>query len=63
MLTDTGHCLGDGGNGLTFKQNDRYYLRGVMSTAPRKDDSCTDIRVYTKVSDYLDLSKTVLHLK
>ncbi|CAH0559645.1 unnamed protein product [Brassicogethes aeneus] len=39
-------CEGDSGGGLVFEQNQRYYIRGIVSISPRQDGSC-DIQQYT----------------
>ncbi|KOB66980.1 Pattern recognition serine proteinase, partial [Operophtera brumata] len=44
LQSDTAVCRGDSGGGLAFaethKGTERYYLRGVVSTAPSNDDHC-----------------------
>ncbi|XP_049821429.1 modular serine protease-like isoform X2 [Aethina tumida] len=40
-------CQGDSGGALVFKQSDeKYYVKGIVSNAPRIKDSC-DIQQYT----------------
>ncbi|KAJ8705494.1 hypothetical protein PYW08_012540 [Mythimna loreyi] len=36
----TALCKGDSGGGLAFLESDRYYLRGIVSTAPNNDHLC-----------------------
>ncbi|GLV41984.1 modular serine protease [Carabus blaptoides fortunei] len=52
-------CQGDGGGGLAFllPDNNKYYLRGLVSVGPTKDGQCDPEQyvAYTKVSDYMDM--------
>lgn len=54
-----GACEGDSGGGLVFFDNyfKRYYIRGIVSVAPRSKDSCDENQysLFTKVSQYLDI--------
>ncbi|CAB3260968.1 unnamed protein product [Arctia plantaginis] len=47
----TALCRGDSGGGLAFADRelgiDRYYLRGIVSTAPRNDDKMCNDNAYT----------------
>ncbi|XP_072941185.1 modular serine protease-like [Epargyreus clarus] len=40
FLNGTALCEGDSGGGLAFPDSDKFYLRGIVSTAPRNDDRC-----------------------
>ncbi|XP_044757881.1 uncharacterized protein LOC123316036 [Coccinella septempunctata] len=52
-----GVCEGDSGGGLAFQRpdNNRFYLRGIVSTAPLVNGSCNEYRYafYTKISSYI----------
>lgn len=57
----TGVCLGDSGGGLIIKHSGKYYLRGIISSSLRRDDSC-DVdahAVYTDVLKYKNWIKTL----
>lgn len=47
----TSLCKGDSGGGLVFPEFDRgterYYLRGIVSTAPNNDDLCNAFTLTT----------------
>ncbi|KAJ8705493.1 hypothetical protein PYW08_012539 [Mythimna loreyi] len=43
----TALCRGDSGGGLAFLESDRYYLRGIVSTAPNNDHLCNSNRLTT----------------
>ncbi|EFN75956.1 Limulus clotting factor C [Harpegnathos saltator] len=47
-------CEGDSGGGLCFETNDIWYLRGVVSVSPQKDDHCdyTSYVAFTQISRY-----------
>lgn len=47
-------CLADSGNGLFVRINNRYYLKGVVSTSLNPDGDCytENVSVYTDVSKY-----------
>lgn len=49
-------CEGDSGGGLCFVKNGVWYLRGIVSVSPAKEDSC-DYNSYvgfTRVSYFRD---------
>ncbi|KAK9884599.1 hypothetical protein WA026_007439 [Henosepilachna vigintioctopunctata] len=58
-----GVCEGDSGGGLTFvrHENNRYYLRGIVSVAPQVSGSCNEneYALYTKVSSYIDFIASI----
>lgn len=51
-------CEGDSGGGLVFPSRDnRYYIRGIVSVAPKGPfESCDadEYTLYTKVSKHID---------
>ena len=50
-----GPCSGDSGGGLILKRGDRWYLRGLVSTAPRYGASPCDpnsFAVFTDVAKF-----------
>ncbi|KAJ9583788.1 hypothetical protein L9F63_021878, partial [Diploptera punctata] len=53
----TSVCPGDSGGGLTFRYNERYYLRGIVSVGRRPEGSkkcySDQYTVFTKVSVFL----------
>lgn len=63
FFSGIGVCEGDSGGGLVFRKTDlhrnRYYLRGIVSTAPQVNGSCNEYKYafYTKVSTYLNYIK------
>lgn len=55
-------CKGDSGGGLAFSDReqgiDRFYLRGIVSAAPRNDEKkCNDnaYTTFTKITKHQDL--------
>lgn len=53
-----GVCQGDSGGGLVFNEKSRFYIRGVVSLAPKSNISggcdSNQFALYTKISRYLD---------
>ncbi|CAB3232241.1 unnamed protein product [Arctia plantaginis] len=62
----TALCKGDSGGGLAFADQelgvDRYYLRGVVSTAPNNENLCNanTYTTFTKITKHEDLIKEYL---
>ncbi|XP_041968433.1 uncharacterized protein LOC121725497 [Aricia agestis] len=62
----TALCQGDSGGGLAFPESDkgveRYFIRGIVSTAPRNNDKCTQftITTFTQVTRHEHLIKEYL---
>ncbi|CAH2987638.1 unnamed protein product [Chilo suppressalis] len=62
----TALCKGDSGGGLTFPDqeqgNTRYYLRGVVSTAPNNDNLCNAywLTTFTQISRHEHFIKNYL---
>ncbi|XP_019698501.2 modular serine protease isoform X2 [Harpegnathos saltator] len=56
FMNGSSACDGDSGGGLSFKKNDIWYLRGVISTSPQKDDHCdfNSYVAFTRISVYLE---------
>jgi secreted trypsin-like serine protease len=52
-----GVCKGDSGSGLIFKQNNKYFLLGIVSSSLKDDEDQCDITkftVYTSIYEYKD---------
>lgn len=59
-MNGIGPCRGDSGGGFVFKEGDRWYLRGIVSTSLKtEDDECdTDnYTVFMNIEKYLDWIK------
>uniref|UniRef100_A0A1Y1LR62 Peptidase S1 domain-containing protein n=2 Tax=Photinus pyralis TaxID=7054 RepID=A0A1Y1LR62_PHOPY len=59
-------CLGDNGGGLTFQRNqNRFYIRGIVSTSPSSKETGTvtcdqnQYATYTMISKYIDLIRRI----
>lgn len=54
IVLGTALCKGDSGGGLVFPEIEdgfyRYYLRGIVSTAPKNDHVC-NANVYTTFTE------------
>ena len=58
---DEGPCRGDSGGGLLLKRGDRWYLRGLVSSALRTDEHpCVpeSFSVFTDVAKFMNWIKT-----
>lgn len=56
-------CLGDGGNGVVFKDYDnRYFLTGVVSRFLLKQNTCNmfSLTLYTNVHSHIRMISEVL---
>lgn len=48
-----GVCKGDSGSGFYVQINNKFYLRGIVSSSTKKKCSQTDLAIYTDVYKYL----------
>lgn len=57
----SGPCNGDSGGGLYIRTKTGWTLRGIVSTALRNDEECTnlDYIVYTDTAQYIDWIKNI----
>ncbi|EFN80787.1 Vitamin K-dependent protein C [Harpegnathos saltator] len=56
LMNGSSACDGDSGGGLCFIKNGYWYLRGIVSVSPQKDNYC-DLNSYvafTRISAYLE---------
>lgn len=59
LTNGSGVCDGDSGSGLEIKVNDKFYLKGIVSAGPFKDNKCDVLHdaIYTNVLDFGDWIK------
>ncbi|EFN80173.1 hypothetical protein EAI_05816 [Harpegnathos saltator] len=56
LMNGSSACDGDSGGGLCFKKDGIWYLRGIISAAPQKDNHCDfySYVVFTRISAHLE---------
>lgn len=53
---DIAVCKGDSGSGFYIKDNERFFLRGIVSSSVNRDCGNTKVALYTDVTHYLSFA-------